>query len=183
MIKNIFLKIKPFYFILLALFITILEFFLYKEKIVPNKLIILTITISFCAYSYMNLVLVLNSRKYKIVNIISYFDFIKNDGKRYHSNLIKVVVFEEVIYRIVPLALFSIFNLKNLFSTLLIILLFTLSHNKVYKKSLYLVLEFFFYFFIVTYIYNCCLFFPILIIPHFMRNSLIEYHLRNTRNY
>lgn len=168
--KNFFFKIKPLWFILLGVFVTFWE--LVKNTNHFLSLIILSVLSIIVSYYYFVLFYKLVDNR-KSINIYLFFRNLKND---FHlNNQIKVVIFEELIFRVLPIYLMILFQVDNFFLLSLVTLFFSFLH---FKNTAYLnliiILEFFIFFLTITLLYWKYIFFPLLFFPHFIRNIFIH---------
>ncbi len=170
-----FFKINPIYFILLALLITVIEL-LYFTKISLLKLIFSSFIIVFISYYYIiAFYYFITNKKFLEINI---FRFLRSLNRDFHfNNQIKVVIIEEIVYRVIPIQILILLNFDNIFSLSLLTLIFIFLHFKKNKKiHLFIKIEFFLFFLLLAVLYQYFIFFPIIFTPHFIRNIFINYY-------
>lgn len=115
---------------------------------------------------------------------INYIRFWSRTVRRNHSSRhqIKVVFFEEMFFRVVPLYIIMLFKVNNLLGITILTIIFVLTHiNLNQQNNIFSLIELFIFFFLVALAYNLCMFLPILFIPHFIRNICIDEVFRYLR--
>lgn len=87
----------------------------------------------------------------------------------------KIVIFEELLFRYIPIYILSVFGCYNALSLVVIVVIFIVLHIKFDRKNrLVLIVELFLFFFLQALLYSYIMVFPLLLIPHFTRNICIS---------
>lgn len=97
---------------------------------------------------------------------------VKDDSLVHYT---KVVIFEELLFRYIPILVLSVLGWLNIFSLAVITLIFVVFHIKPGpKNSIPQLIELFLFFFAQALLYSYIPFFPLLLVPHFTRNIFIN---------
>ncbi len=107
----------------------------------------------------------------------NYIGFWTLTVSRNHSSRhqIKIVFFEEMFFRVVPVYILMLFNMNNLLGIAILTIIFVLTHiNLNRQNNFFSLIELFIFFFPIALAYNRYMFLPILFIPHFIRNLCID---------
>lgn len=96
----------------------------------------------------------------------------------YYLYQIKIVFIEELLWRYIPYKILLLINEEKIICIVFLLLIFIFSVlHFMNKKVIYVLVfcEFFLYFFLSFFIFYHCPFFLILIVPHLLRNIIIQY--------
>jgi hypothetical protein len=160
--------------VIIAMAISALELF-YKDLTQMIYAISTCTLVGVASYYYFFLYnKIFTEKKVLESNCVKFWFFtIKRDNFFCHQ--IKVVFFEELFFRYIPIYVLALFDMNNMVSIGILTIIFVMIHVNFHQQNdFFSLVELFVFFFGVALVYNHFFFFPILFVPHFIRNLCIN---------